>query len=49
MVKDAFDARMDADYGAGFDEGTTDPGAMHAGMKTFISNTKAWIEAHRGG
>ncbi len=46
MVKDAFDARMDADYGVDFNDFGVDIKNRLADMKLFITTIKAWIEAH---
>lgn len=44
ILKKAFDARMDADYEADFQE--VDIETMLADMKIFISTIKAWLEAN---
>ncbi|MFN0013810.1 MAG: HEPN domain-containing protein [Saprospiraceae bacterium] len=46
LVKDAFDARTDADYKINEVLAPTDLEAMLTDMKLFISTIKAWIEAN---
>jgi uncharacterized protein (UPF0332 family) len=45
IVKDAFDARMDADYGVDFDSFDADLKSRLADMKLFIATIKDYLEA----
>lgn len=49
LVKDAFDARMDADYGVDFDSSDTNIADRLVDMKLFIDGIKTHLEARMKG